>query len=333
MPEPLRLAFLGSDVIAIPLLDWLVGEGASQARIVGVFTGPDRPAGRGQEIRPNPVKAWAVGRRLPIRQPEKLDAAAREDLAAMNADVSLVLAYGQLLRDNFIDTPRLGTLNLHASLLPSYRGASPIQASIAAGDRETGMTLMRIVRELDAGPVAASERVPISPMDTAREVELSLAEAAIRLLSRTLPPLSAGTLIFQPQDRARATFCRRLHKSDGVLDFNSPAATLAARINALSPWPAVSIAINSQPIKFLQAEAVVRDATAEPGTVLGADPEGLLIATGSSILRVRRLQRPGGKILAAQEFLRGFPIAAGTLLPSSAMPPLIGSVPFKSTLP
>jgi len=330
MPDPLRLVFLGSDAIALPLLDWLAGEGAAlHARLVGVFTGPDRPAGRGQEVRPNAVKAWAAGRGLPIHQPEKPDASACESLAALNPDLSLVLAYGYLLKDEFIATPRLGTLNLHASLLPAYRGASPIQASVAAGDRETGMTLMRIVRELDAGPVADAERVAIAPLDTAREVESALAAASIRLLARTLPRLVRGELTFREQDSARASYCRRLEKADGVLDFGAPAPLLAARINGLFPWPAVSVDIAGHPVKCALAEALASDVSTPPGTVLGADPQGLLIATGSGTLRLLRLQRPGGRLLPAADFLRGFPIPAGTLLCSSPMPPLTASAPFK----
>lgn len=317
---PLRLIFLGSDAIALPLLDWLAGEGAALAQVIAVFTQPDRPAGRGQQVRPNAIKAWALERRLPVFQPEKLTDETCTQLAALQADVALVMAYGHILRDAFIGTPRLGTLNLHASILPRFRGASPIQTAIAAGEKETGVTLMRIVRRLDAGPVADVERVPVAPLDTAQEIEAKLAGACVPLLARTLPRLADGTLVFTPQDEAAATYCRRLQKEDGVLDFSWPAAELAARINGLFPWPACSVELNGQVVKLGLAEAI--DGQGQAGVLAGADATGLLVGTGRGVLRLRRLQRPGGRMLDAVEFLRGFPVPAGTRLASHPMPPL-----------
>jgi len=329
MPEPLRLIFMGSDAIAIPVLDWLTGDGASVARVVAVVTGPDRPSGRGQAVRPNSVRAWAAGRPIAVLQPERLDAAVLAELAALRPDAALVAAFGHILRDEFIAAPRLGTLNLHASLLPRYRGASPVQAAISAGDRETGMTLMRIVRELDAGPIGGSERIAISPLDTAREVEAGLAAAAVPLVARSLPLLGRGELEFRAQDGALASYCRRLDKADGVLDFSAPAAALSARINALNPWPSVAVDIGATPVKVGLADSVEGGSAAVPGAVVGSDAHGLLVATGSGLLRLRRLQRPGGRMLGAAEFLRGFPMAAGAVLPSRPMPALVSGSPFK----
>lgn len=318
---PLRLVFLGSDAIALPLLDWLAGEGSGVAQVVAVFTQPDRPVGRGQKITPNAIKSWALARGLPVHQPEKITEDVRAQLGALGADVALVMAYGHILRDEFIATPRLGTLNLHTSLLPKYRGASPIQAAIASGERETGVTLMRIVKKLDAGPVADVERVAIAPLDTALDVEAKLAAACVPLLARALPRLADGALGFTEQDNAAATYCRKLDKEDGALDFVAPAAVLAARINGLFPWPSCSVEIGGHPVKFGQADCVT--GAGSPGEVLGADADGLLVATGDGVLRVRRMQRPGGRMLVAAEFLRGAPIAAGTKLASRSMPPLV----------
>jgi methionyl-tRNA formyltransferase len=338
MTPPLRLVFLGSDAIALPLLDWLTGEASRLAVVTAVFTQPDRAVGRGQKVRPNAIKTWALARGLPVFQPEKLTDEVRAQLAGLGADVALVMAYGHILRDEFIATPRLGTLNLHASILPRYRGASPIQTAIANGERETGVSLMRIVRRLDAGPVAAVERVPVEPLDTAVEIEAKLAAACVPLLARTLPALVDGSLQFLPQDDTAATFCRRLEKDDGALDFVAPAAALAARINGLFPWPACRVEIAGEPVKFGGAEAVANPAIRQlivdnmsvaPGVVRGADAAGLLIGTGDGVLRVRRLQRPGGRMLPAAEFLRGFPIAAGTPLVSREMPALVASAPFR----
>jgi methionyl-tRNA formyltransferase len=248
-----------------------------------------------------------------------------------------VMAYGHILRDDFIATPRLGMLNLHTSVLPKLRGASPIQTAVATGERETGVTLMRIVRRLDAGPIADVERVAIDRLDTAQEVEAKLSAACVPLVSRALPRLAAGDLVLTPQDDAAATYCRKLQKEDGVLDFAAPARVLAARINGLFPWPACTLEINGQPVKIGLADVTSPesgegdahsarsqgDDSAAHGKVIGADGAGLLVATGDGILRLRRLQRPGGRMLEAAEFLRGFSIAPGTMLPSTPMPPLV----------
>jgi methionyl-tRNA formyltransferase len=327
MPEPLRIVFMGSDPIALPLLDRLAGGAGGLGRLAGIVTGPDKAAGRGQAVRPNSIKAWASGRDVPVLQPERLDANALDALTALRPDVSLVVAFGHILRDAFIAAPRLGTLNLHASLLPKYRGASPIQSAVASGEVETGMALMRIVRELDAGPVADVERVPIGSLDTAQEVEAKLAAAAVPLLERSLPRHARGELAFVDQPEG-ATYCRRLEKADGVLDFSAPARVLAARVNGLYPWPSVTIEIAGTPIRLGLADAI-GGAGGAPGEVVGADEHGLLVATGDGLLRLRRLQRPGGRQLEAPVFLRGHAIPAGTVAPSHPMPALVAASPFR----
>ncbi len=322
--SPLKLVFLGSDPIARPLLEWLVGEGSGVTTIVGVFTQPDRPVGRGQKITANEIKTWALAQGLPVYQPEKLTEEVRAQLVALGADVALVMAYGHILRDEFIGTPRLGTLNLHTSLLPKYRGASPIQSAIAGGERETGVSLMRIVRKLDAGPVADVERVSIALLDTALEVEAKLAAACVPLVARSLPRLAAGTLAFTTQDEGAVSHCRKLEKEDGALDFTATAWAVAARINGLFPWPACTVEINGQTVKFGLADVVgSTEGTRTAGEVIGRDADGLLIATGHGVLRVRRLQRAGGRMLPAMEFLRGCPIPPGTTLLSRPMRELV----------
>jgi len=325
----LKIVFMGSDAIALPMLNWLAGEG-SGARVVAVFTQPDRPVGRGQKVQANAIKQWAEARGLPVHQPDKLREPELATLTAYTADLALVMAYGHILREALINAPRLGTLNFHTSLLPRYRGASPIQTAIAHGERTTGVTLMRIVAALDAGPVADVERVEIGPRDTALDVEAKLSAACVPLIARALPRLAAGSQEFQEQDHVAATFCRKLEKGDGALDFARPAAELAARINGLFPWPATTVDIAGQPIKFGLAEAGDPSgaATASLGCVVASGPEALSIATGDGVLRVLRLQRPGGKMLPAGEFLRGFPVAPGTLLASSPMPALVAAKPF-----
>lgn len=337
-PPPLRLVFFGSDAIALPLLESLAiqaspSEGQhANVRVVAVFTQPDRPVGRGQKVQPNAIKTWAIQQGIPVFQPEKLTDAVRAQCADLAADIGLVMAYGHILRDEFIATPRLGMLNLHTSVLPKYRGASPIQSAIASGERETGVTLMRIVRRLDAGPVADVERVTIEPLDTALEVEAKLARACVPMMARAFPRLAAGTLTFSEQDEPAATYCRKLDKADGAIDFAAPAAVLAARINGLFPWPSCSVEISGQIVKLGLADDAsgsilsadtAQNASRPAGEVVGLDAAGLLIATGEGILRLRRLQRPGGRMLAAGEFFRGFPIEPGTRLPSQTMTELV----------
>jgi len=336
----LKIVFMGSDGIALPLLDWLAGPGRAHAELVAVFTQPDRPVGRGQKVQANAIKTWALAHALPVHQPEKLGPSDLAQLQACAPDLSLVMAYGHILRDDFINVPRLGSLNLHASLLPKYRGASPIQTAVANGESETGVSLMRIVRALDAGAVADTERVPVGAHDTALEVEHKLGAACVPLLARAFPVLAAGQLAFREQDPAAVTFCRKLTKTDGGLDFSAPAATLAARINGLMPWPGCSVEMAGQPVKLGLADVPEPGAgspltgqSAAPGTVVGADAEGLLVAAGQGTLRLRRLQRPGGKMLSAAEFLRGFPVAAGTVLPSQPLPVLVSPQPFPRVKP
>lgn len=321
----MRLVFLGSDAIALPLLDGLAaGSAGVKIDFAAVYTQPDRPAGRGHRVQPNAIKAWAQARGLAIRQPERLGPEEEREMAGFGPDLALVMAYGHLLRDAFIGIPPLGTLNLHASLLPKYRGASPIQTAVACGERETGVTLMRIVRRLDAGPIADAEAVPIEPLDTAEEVEAKLARACVPLLARTLPRLSRGELAFVEQDPTRATYCRKLAKEDGALDWRAPAPTLAARINGLFPWPGCTTSIRGTVVRLGLADAIASEASrAAPGSVLGEDEAGLRVAAGEGVVRLRRLQRPGGRMLGAKEFLLGFPVQPGEVLPSAAMPDLV----------
>jgi methionyl-tRNA formyltransferase len=325
---PLRLVFLGSDAIALPMLELLAREGRMLAEVVAVFTQPDRPHGRGQKVQAGPIKEWALARSLPVFQPERLGPDDVARLRELDADAALVMAYGQLLKDDFLAAPRLGVFNLHTSLLPKYRGASPATAAIAGGDAETGVTFMRVIRKLDAGAIIDVERVPIGPHETTGTLEAALGRAAAQLALRCLENLQAGRLASREQDEAQVSYCRRLAKTDGVLDFSRPAAELARRINALMPWPACSIEMAGAPVKLGLAEAEPRATDALPGTVLAAEPDALPIATADGVLRLLQLQRPGGKMLPAADFLRGFIVPAGAVLASQPMPALVGLVPF-----
>ncbi len=324
----LRIVFMGSDAIALPALNWLATEAREWVELAAVFTQPDRAVGRGQKVQPNEIKRWAEARQLPVVQPLKVGAAECAQLVAFMPDLTLVMAYGHILKQDVIDAPRLGTLNLHTSVLPKYRGASPIQTAITGGETQTGVTLMRMVLKLDAGPVADVERVTIETLDTASVVEAKLAQACVPLLARCLPTIASGTQLFTEQDHAGVTFCRRLDKGDGVLDFQAPASALAARINGLMPWPGCTAVINGQIVKLGLADSTTVANAGVPGEVSGSDADGLLVGTGEGTLRLRLLQRPGGRMLPAAEFLRGFPIAAGTKLSSQSMPPMVSRMPF-----
>jgi len=329
MSAPLRLVFLGSDALALPVLDSIADGPATPATVVGVYTQPDRPHGRGQRVEPGAIKQWAERRGLPVFQPERLgsdDATGVRD--RLRADVALVMAYGLLLKDEMLSAPRLGTFNVHTSILPRFRGASPVTTAVASGVSETGVSFMRLVRKLDAGPVADCERVPVGARDTAAEVTGKLSAAAVPLVVRSLRAIEAGTLALREQDESAATYCRRLSKADGVLDFARPARELAARINGLFPWPGCSVAIGGAPVKLGLANSESEGAAGAPGSVLGSDSEAVRVATGSGVLRLLRLQRPGGRMLPAAEFLRGFAIHGDTVLPSAPMPLLESSHPF-----
>ena len=325
---PLRLVFLGSDPIALPTLEFLAGEGRELAEIIAVFTQPDRPHGRGQKLQSGPIKEWALARGLPVYQPERLGPDDSARVRELGADAALVMAFGQLLKEDFLAAPRLGVFNLHTSLLPRYRGACPATVAIASGDAETGVTFMRVVRKLDAGAIVDQQRVPIGPQETTASLEAALGLVAAPLTARCLAALRDGTLASREQDESRVSYCRRLSKADGVLDFSRPAAELARRINALMPWPGCTVEIAGTPVKLGLAEAVSRDCGAAPGATLDPEPDALPVATGAGVLRLLRLQRPGGRTLQAPEFMRGFSVAAGTVLASQPMPPLVGPVPF-----
>jgi methionyl-tRNA formyltransferase len=323
----MRLIFLGSDAIGLPALEFL--RTAAGVTLAGVITRPDRPSGRGQQVHANPVAAWARERGIALRQPAQPGA---EDLAWMRAegvDAALVMAYGRILREDFLQTPPRGVWNLHASLLPAYRGASPVEAALAMGDASTGVCLMQVVPALDAGPVADAESVRILPDDTSLSLRERLGQAVVPLLARNLAALGAGGLTAIPQDEARVSYTRKLAKADALLDFALPAVELERRVRALHPWPGAVVNFAGEALKAGAVTLLPTDHTgAAPGTVLAAGPEGVDIATIKGVLRLRALQRPGGRMLNAADFLRGHPIPVGTVLASQTGVALVSPRPF-----
>lgn len=319
---------MGSDAIALPLLDALAAD--TRVALAGVYTQPDRPAGRGQHLQPNAIKRWALAHAIPVAQPAKLTEDERGRFAALRPDLVLVMAYGHILRQAWIDTPSLGMFNLHTSLLPKYRGAAPMQGALVSGETQTGVTLMKLVRKLDAGPIVDTAPVAVDALETGETLERKLAEVCPLLVLRQLDALLSGAAPLRPQDDALATFTRRLRKEDGVLDFFAPAAVLARRINGLFPWPGTGFAAGDCRLRLGLAEADGTRTDAEPGTVLDGGGREVRIATSEGVLGIRQLQRPGGKMLPAADFLRGFPLAPGMRIESHPMPPLVAREPFKA---
>ena len=319
------VAFFGSDAIALPLLRALFDGKAW--RLAGVVTQPDRPKGRGKTLQPNPIGAAAEGMGTTVLKPAKPGRALREWLVAEGVQWALVMAYGHILGPRLLATLDGRFLNFHASVLPKFRGASPVESAVATGQRETGVSLMQIVAAMDAGPVADLETVPIGPEDTAGDVRERLAAACVPLLERNLPRALAGNLTFSEQNHAHATFCRKLSKEDGQLDFHAPAAELVARINGLYPWPGCFVDVG--PTRLKVAHARVLNAPAQtaalppPGTVGALGDHGLPVACGDGWLAIGHLQKPGGRLLPAREFVRGF------RLPE---PPCFRSAPMTSLL-
>lgn len=319
-----KIVFMGSDAISLPLLDWLRQEGpALGGQLVAVFSQPDRPKGRGQKLSPNPISAWALEHGIPLFRPEKPTADDAEWLRGEGIDLVLVMAYGHILRKSLLQAPPRGCVNFHASLLPKFRGASPIETAIATGEAETGVTLMQITPPMDEGPACDVERVAIESTDTGGGMREKLAAACVPLLARNLSSLLDGSVHFQEQDHAAATYCRRLEKADGALDFTAPAKVLAARINGLNPWPGCFADHGETRLKLRSALVESADATDAPGTVLEANKQAVRIATGEGILRIAELQRPGAKMLAAQDFLRGYDLHPGSQLSSAPMTELL----------
>ena len=299
----MRIVYAGTPDFAVPALDALV---RSAHEVVAVYTQPDRVAGRGRAVRPGRVKERAVALGLPIEQPPTLktpDAAAR--LAHYAADVMVVAAYGLLLPEAVLGVPRLGCLNIHASLLPRWRGAAPIQRSIEAGDADTGVSIMQMEAGLDTGPVYATRAVAIGPTDTASSLSPRLALAGATLLLEVLDALAEGRLTARPQPAAGVTYAAKLTKEEAELNWFAPAALLARRVRAFDPWPGAVTRWRGQPLRVLSAVCEAATREAKPGQVLAASAEGIDVATGEGVLRLTRLQLPGRKPVTAREFLNG----------------------------
>jgi methionyl-tRNA formyltransferase len=305
----MRLVFMGTPDFAVPALDALLAAGHS---VAAVYTQPPRPAGRGQREQISPVHACANAHGLPVRTPASLKSeAVQKEFADLQADAAVVAAYGLILPKPVLAAPRLGCLNIHASLLPRWRGAAPIHRAILAGDAETGITIMQMDAGLDTGAMLLQEATPIGADDSAQTLHDRLAEIGGRLIVAALERLQAGALAARPQPGEGVTYAAKLTREEGRLDWSRPAATLERQVRAFDPWPGAWFEHRGERIKVLAARTATVPAGRAPGTVL--DPP-LLIACGEGALQLLRLQRAGKAALDAGDFLRGFPLPAGTVL-------------------
>jgi methionyl-tRNA formyltransferase len=312
----LRVAFAGTPAFALAALERLHAAGFT---VPLVLSQPDRPAGRGQQLQPSPVKAFAVAHGLPVAQPRglRLDgkwaddaAAARAALEAARPDVLVVAAYGLILPRWVLALPRLGCLNIHASLLPRWRGAAPIHRAIEAGDAETGVVIMQMDEGLDTGAMLLTERVPIGPDATTGALTIALAALGGRLVVEALELAACGGLRPEPQPVEGVTYAAKIDKAEAAVDWRLPAPVIERRLRAFDPAPGATAVLDGETFKLWRG-VVEPGVAGEPGRVLAAGPDGIVVACGEGALRLVELQRPGGKRLSAADVLRGRPVAPG----------------------
>lgn len=305
----LRIVFFGSPTFAVPTLTALVG---SAHRVVGVVTQPDRPRGRGQKVTAGPVKVAAEQFGIPVFQPERLkDAEFLSAFDALEADLGVVAAYGRLLPQVLIDWPPLGMINVHASLLPRWRGAAPIHRAVMAGDAETGITIMRVVLALDAGPMLARVASAIGEDETSAEVETRLGHAGASLLVETADLLSRGPVRGEAQDDSLVTYARRLERADGQVDWRRNARDLHNQIRGLHPWPLAESTLAGQRLRLVASKVETATTEAAPGTIVVAGGDGLTVATGTGCVRITQVQPDGRGVMAVSDWLNGRRVAAG----------------------
>ncbi|NJD07210.1 MAG: methionyl-tRNA formyltransferase [Methylococcaceae bacterium] len=297
----MKIIFAGTPEFAVPSLQALLD---SPYPVVAVYTQPDRPAGRGRKLPPSPVKQLAQRHGIPILQPESLKPEAEQEaLRLWDADLMVVAAYGLILPKTVLAIPRLGCINVHASLLPRWRGAAPLQRAIAAGDGETGVTIMVVEPKLDSGPMLSKISLAILPGETAGELHDRLAHAGAKALAEILPAVADRTAPAEPQDEALVTYAEKLDKAEAELDWGQPAAVLERRVRAYNPWPVAQTSLDGEAMRIWRAEVVAGSASQPPGGIEPGNGKTLDVATGDGMLRILELQMPGGKRIAAADFL------------------------------
>ena len=308
----MRVIFFGSPAFALPSLEAI----ARQHQVLAVVSQPDRPAGRGKKLQPPPVKELALRLGLPVEQPTKLrDGVLAKTLSAMHPDIFVVVAYGRILPPDLLAVPSLGPWNVHASLLPKYRGAAPIQWAVIRGESQSGVCVMRMEEGLDTGPVAASREEPIGDGDTAGSLAERLSKVGAELLVATLPSIADGSVTLKFQDEAGATLAPPMKKEDGFLDFSARAQVVSAQARGVDPWPGATVFAGGEPVKVFNPRVIAGQGA--PGEVQGLVPHGLAVACGEGAVAFAELQMPGRKRMPAATVLAGHPIPVGTLLESA----------------
>jgi len=311
MSTPLKIVYAGTPEFAAIALQALID---SPHQVVAAYTQPDRPAGRGRKLKASPVKELALAHNIPVYQPESLKSGEEQaQLAALEPDLMVVAAYGLLLPAEVLAIPRLGCLNIHASLLPRWRGAAPIQRAILAGDAETGITIMQMDVGLDTGDMLYKLATPIEESDTAQSLHDRLAELGARAITEALDGLQTGTLHAEKQDDALANYAKKLHKGEAAIDWTQPAPQIARQVAAFNPWPVAQTQNGGEVLRIWEARALAERTDKAPGSVIRTDKQGIDIACGEGVLRVLRLQRPGGKPQVASDFLNANKLDGVTL--------------------
>ena len=296
-----QVAFAGTPDFAVPCLRWLLASGC---KVSLVLTQPDRPAGRGRRVTQSPVKREGLAQGLEVRQPLRLDSGTVPEDWGASPDLLVVAAYGLLLPSWLLDWPRLGAVNVHASLLPRWRGAAPIQYAILAGDAETGASIMKMDAGLDTGPVYSRRKLAIEAAETAGTLHDRIARLGAELLVETLPGILTGALLPEPQDDALATQAPRIEKGEGVLDWTRSAVELERRVRAFNPWPVSETrTMGGERLRIWEAVALEGLPDEPPGSVIRAGPDSIDVATGAGILRIRSLQQPGGRVMGARAYV------------------------------
>ncbi len=307
--DKMRIAFFGTPAFAVPTLDALINRGEN---ICAVVTQPDRPVGRGQRVSQSPVHVHAAEAGLAVLQPEKVRSPDFiNSMKALDPDVAVVVAYGQIIPRSLLDIPRHGFLNVHASLLPAYRGAAPINWALINGEPETGVTIMQLDEGMDTGDMLLKESVPVSPKDTALTLHDRLAELGARLMAQALDMLREGALTPVPQNDAEASYAPLLKKQDGRIDWTADAAQIHNRIRGMTPWPGCFTFLRGKRVKIHNAEPLQNVSPEPPGQILKAGPDSVLVTAGSGCLAIYELQLEGKKQMAAAEFVRGNRVVPG----------------------
>jgi methionyl-tRNA formyltransferase len=297
----MKIVFAGTPEFSLPALHVLL-KGVHE--VLAVYTRPDRPGGRGQRIAESPVKQLARRHAIPVCQPATLrDSGTQMALAALRADLMVVVAYGLILPTGVLDMPRLGCINVHASLLPRWRGAAPIQRAILAGDRETGVCLMQMEPGLDTGPVLASASCTVEPDDTGGRLHDRLAIMGAQLLGENLDRLARGELVPRRQDDSQACYADKLEKSEALIDWTMSAERIARQVRAFNPWPVAETRYSGRQLRIWEARPVTREATLSPGTVLDSGKAGIDVACGIGVLRLLTVQLPGARTVSAIDFI------------------------------